>query len=298
MVELSDFLGVFSILCWVVVIAPQVVVNYRRKSGEGVSEILLFMWLLADLFSLVGSVLNNLFYTVILLAIYHLVTDSILTFQLFFYRYRNRRLNPAQNGLAASDLEKSKPDTSSSALVDHEVEGSEEHSDPKTSDSDLVEEPRAASGMPTRMLVWTGLLALNFAMHSYSAQSSLSASSGFSGRVFAVDADTSASSVSGPTWQSIVADVTGYISAALYLLSRVPQIVKNYRNKSCQGLSILMFVFSVLGNGTYGASIICYSTESSYLIKNAPWILGAIATLLLDFVIFAQFYIYRASPSA
>ncbi|KAG0199021.1 hypothetical protein BGX33_011935, partial [Mortierella sp. NVP41] len=43
----------------------------------------------------------------------------------------------------------------------------------------------------------------------------------------------------------------GWGSAALYLGSRIPQLYKNWRLKSCEGLSIMMFLFSVFGNALY-----------------------------------------------
>jgi len=41
----------------------------------------------------------------------------------------------------------------------------------------------------------------------------------------------------------------------LYLGARLPQIAKNYREKSCEGLSLLFFILSVIGNLTYGAGV-------------------------------------------
>ncbi|KAF9995668.1 hypothetical protein BGZ80_011474 [Entomortierella chlamydospora] len=85
----------------------------------------------------------------------------------------------------------------------------------------------------------------------------------------------------------------GWCSAMLYLGSRIPQIYKNWRLQSCEGLSIFMFVFSVLGNVTYVASILLNSMDHDYLIKNMPWCLGSGGTLIFDFMIFGQFYLYR-----
>lgn len=52
----------------------------------------------------------------------------------------------------------------------------------------------------------------------------------------------------------------GYTSAVLYLGARIPQILKNYNNKSCDGLSIIFFLLSLMGNITYGAGVsILYS---------------------------------------
>ena len=51
------------------------------------------------------------------------------------------------------------------------------------------------------------------------------------------------------------AEILGYISAVLYLGARVPQIAKNQRERSCEGLSLLFFLLSLTGNATYGAAV-------------------------------------------
>jgi uncharacterized protein with PQ loop repeat len=51
------------------------------------------------------------------------------------------------------------------------------------------------------------------------------------------------------------AQVLGYVSAVCYLGARIPQIIKNQREKSCEGLSLLFFMLSLLGNATYGAGV-------------------------------------------
>ena len=53
----------------------------------------------------------------------------------------------------------------------------------------------------------------------------------------------------------IGAEVLGYISAVCYLGARIPQIIKNQRERSCEGLSLLFFLLSLLGNFTYGAGV-------------------------------------------
>jgi solute carrier family 66 (lysosomal lysine-arginine transporter), member 1 len=54
---------------------------------------------------------------------------------------------------------------------------------------------------------------------------------------------------------AVGATILGYASAVLYLGARLPQIYKNYREKSCEGLSVLFFMLSVLGNLTYGMGV-------------------------------------------
>jgi hypothetical protein len=49
-----------------------------------------------------------------------------------------------------------------------------------------------------------------------------------------------------------------------YLGARIPQIIKNQREKSCEGLSLLFFILSLLGNATYGAGV-RFSPPTSYI---------------------------------
>lgn len=112
---------------------------------------------------------------------------------------------------------------------------------------------------------------------------------------------------------NIVGQVFGYLCAALYLGSRVPQLLLNYRRKSTEGLNALFFLFACIGNLTYVLSIFafnpichhgkhgqkCRPGEASaiygrYILVNLSWLLGSLGTLFLDFGVFAQFFIYRS----
>lgn len=104
--------------------------------------------------------------------------------------------------------------------------------------------------------------------------------------------------------------VFGYFCAVLYLGSRVPQILLNYRRKSTEGISILFFLFACVGNLTYVLSIFAFDPRcggehghcakgeaakiyGQYILANASWLAGSMGTLFLDMGIFAQFFIYR-----
>lgn len=85
------------------------------------------------------------------------------------------------------------------------------------------------------------------------------------------------------------AELLGYASAALYLCARLPQIYKNQVNRSTEGLSILFFILSVIGNVSYGAGILFHSLDKAYVVRNVPWLLGSLGTVAEDIVIFGQF---------
>lgn len=108
---------------------------------------------------------------------------------------------------------------------------------------------------------------------------------------------------------NVLGQVFGYICAALYLGSRVPQLLLNYRRKSTEGISMLFFLFACIGNLTYVLSIFAYSPvchhpkhcepgEASaiyakYIGVNFSWILGSFGTLLLDAGVFVQYFLYK-----
>lgn len=131
----------------------------------------------------------------------------------------------------------------------------------------------------------------------------------------------------------VVPQIFGWISALLYVGSRIPQIVKNYRNKSTDGLSLAMFGFSVLGNTTFclvgnwvyrrfgvgvvvdalcGGEIIAFlrgryllsrfiqsiflrSIEPHFLLINLPWLFGSGGTLIFDFTVSPFFFFFLSS---
>jgi hypothetical protein len=109
---------------------------------------------------------------------------------------------------------------------------------------------------------------------------------------------------------SLWGQIFGYLCAILYLGSRIPQILLNYRRKSTEGVSMLFFLFACIGNLTYVLSIFAYdpacsgkhgecapgeavSVYGKYIAVNASWLAGSLGTLVLDFGIFVQFFLYR-----
>ena len=127
------------------------------------------------------------------------------------------------------------------------------------------------------------------------------------------DADDQASTLHFSLWGQIF----GYICAVLYLGSRVPQILLNRRRQSTEGLNALFFLFACLGNLTFVLSIFAFEPICSkrshghwrernhckpgehaeiyarYILVNLSWLIGSAGTLVLDFAVFAQFFMYR-----
>lgn len=85
-----------------------------------------------------------------------------------------------------------------------------------------------------------------------------------------------------------------WICTTFYILSRIPQIYKNFKRQSTEGLSIALFSFAVCGNITYALSILCHPGHTrETLLESLPYVYGSFGTLFFDAVIFAQFLNYR-----
>lgn len=80
--------------------------------------------------------------------------------------------------------------------------------------------------------------------------------------------------------------------------ARLPQIWKNYKEKSCEGLSLLFFMLSLTGNLTYGISLVAYSQEQKYLLNALPFLIGSVGTIVEDCVIFVQIRLYGHNKRA
>ncbi|XP_030590653.1 lysosomal amino acid transporter 1 homolog isoform X2 [Archocentrus centrarchus] len=121
-------------------------------------------------------------------------------------------------------------------------------------------------------------------------------SSGFRSR--SLLSASSVSAVTPFTTKEIIGFCIGSLSSVLYLFSRLPQIYTNFKRKSTAGVSYFLFALVILGNTTYGLSVLLKNPdlgqgESSYLIHHLPWLIGSLGTLTLDLIISVQFMIYR-----
>nr|XP_020455936.1 putative uncharacterized protein PQLC2L isoform X2 [Monopterus albus] len=92
--------------------------------------------------------------------------------------------------------------------------------------------------------------------------------------------------------------ICGYLASIFYLCSRFPQLYKNFQRQSTEGTSYLLFALAMMGNGTYGLSVIVVlpalgGSKQAYIIKHLAWLIGSLGVLILDFFVTAQFIMYR-----
>jgi solute carrier family 66 (lysosomal lysine-arginine transporter), member 1 len=287
----------------------------------------LVIWLAGDFFNILGGVLQGILPTMIILAVYYTLADIVLILQVLYYRgllvksgsetpkvdedtETQPLLNSTQDNRTSADTNGHHRSSSLSQLHNH-VDAT--HLSPATPlhRTSSIEAPIAArnvkpvSTMQTILFNATAIVLVCAAGASgwWISTQKLSRHPHKKHHTETIDYPEF------DTW----GQVFGYFCAILYLGSRIPQILLNYQRKSTEGVSLLFFLFACIGNLTYDLSIFAYdpvplcdgrgigqcadgeaaSIYARYIAVNASWITGSLGTLLLDMVIFTQFFLYR-----
>lgn len=97
----------------------------------------------------------------------------------------------------------------------------------------------------------------------------------------------------GSSEENVYGQWMGWLMAGIYMGGRIPQIWLNIKRGSVEGLNPLMFVFALIANVTYVASILVRTTEWDKIKANMPWLLDAIVCVVLDLFIIWQYIYYK-----
>ncbi|KAJ4346738.1 uncharacterized protein N0V89_010670 [Didymosphaeria variabile] len=332
----------------IVVFSPQIIENWRRNSAEGLSVVFITVWLLGDFFNIFGAVLQGVLPTMIILAVYYTFADIVLLGQYFWYEgFRlTDKVSSSEESSEEEDDEATLPSERSPllspSLRDRHDPSNGFRTAPRISDADgrrrssahstnsfrerflsvsgthlspvtpLHDDPTSAPHKPAHRpqtspsTVQTVLFNIGIII--------LVCASGVFG--WWLSTTRSPATTPPPTESSpetlhfnIWGQIFGYICAALYLGSRIPQLLLNYRRKSTEGISMLFFLFACIGNLTYVLSIVAYkpvcrkpnhckegealAIYGRYIAVNLSWLLGSFGTLLLDAGVFIQYFLYR-----
>lgn len=297
---LSGITGSISLASWFFLLIPQMIENARNGNADGVSMTFLFIWMIGDITNLAGAVWGGLIPTVIALAVYFCFADLVLIGQCMYYNTINKNKKardveapvdehaPLLHG--SNNNGNAKP-TPSRRLTDVTEEnlglpGSRRRSSRRTSEDPRRNSLERVFEEPTKGSSWLkNTVSILLIILVGTAGWAVAWKTG-AWRPTPVGKEDS--DASGP----LGAEILGYTSAATYLLARVPQIIKNQRERSCEGLSLLFFMLSVMGNATYGAGILFHSVELRYFLTNLPWLIGSLGTIAEDVIIFVQFSMF------
>lgn len=285
---LSGVFGSISLASWIFLLVPQLVENYRQSSADGISLAFLTVWFIGDITNLAGALWAQLVPTVTALAVYFCFADLILIAQCVYYNVKNAQKARKHSTRSEESVEQpllGRRDSSNVALPGSQAR--------RRSSGDASARRRRASSLPSLVVdevdknEWVknalsivGVCAVGAAGWAIAWRT----------RVWLPTPENDGSTVEPET--PLGASILGYISAICYLGARIPQIIKNQRERSCEGLSLLFFILSLLGNATYGAGILFHSLEREYFLTNLPWLIGSLGTIVEDVIIFIQFRVF------
>jgi uncharacterized protein with PQ loop repeat len=305
---ISGICGSISIACWVVVFSPQIIQNFQRSSADALSIQFIIVWLVGDVFNILGAVLQGVLPTMIILAVYYTIADIVLLLQCFYYRGFTWKDDPSASAKPTQDPSppSREPDERTDLL--HDMRSRERRGSDWSGLSPAV--PHIAENAPLatptilQTMVWNTLIVL------------MVCGAGVVGWYLGQRATHSKHTPDHEHGHheedalhfNVLGQFFGYLCAVAYVASRLPQLILNWRRKTTDGLSMLFFLFACLGNITYVLSIVAYEPKchkshcepgesaekyGRYILVNLSWLAGSFLTLLLDLGVFAQYFAYR-----
>lgn len=310
---ISTLLGSLSILAWLFAQLPQIYKNYELKSTTGLSIVFLVQWCLGDSTNLAGAVLTNQATWQIIVASYYTFVDCVLVYQFIYFTFYRREVKARalEANVSGGSQSPRHPESSSRAIArpinrprrpldDFRYPGSIsplglEKSIPGPSRT-FLRHPAGSSSLASPKTVL--MLSMVLALLSRTQASPLPSSS--------------ITVLVEETPRQIIGRFVSWSSTALYLVSRLPQLYKNWKRKSTAGLSISLFIAAFFGNLFYSTSLLTNplawesypayglygwagsegSDRESWRSRALPFLLGASGVLALDAAVAFQFWIY------
>lgn len=260
-------------------LSRQLIENYKKGSAECLSLNFLCIWLAGDTANLIGSLLTHQLPFQIYLGIYFVSIDICLLTQWTYYNKLKRK--QAYIIIPTTNQE-------SSQQKDHLLFQHPAHTPVNIQSNPVVIDeltPFSSSASPSKWYTLSPPKETRQLMALLLFSTTLLPSSSESLTTHVLSQDDTA------IW---IGRVFAWTCTCLYLMSRIPQLLKNYRRQSVEGLSASLFIFAVFGNLTYASSVLSHPGQTiDTLLEALPYLIGSAGTLMFDFSIFCQFLYYR-----
>ena len=237
----SGALGSISLACWIFLLLPQLIENYRNGSAEAISLAFIFVWFIGDICNLAGALWAGLVPTVIAIGVYFCIADGVLIGQCLYYHIKNKR-KQGKDALRADSIVEAVVGEDSPLLGRMRTEsltipGSAAHrrssAASKRRSSISREDPLAKileESDERGVRLWFKNL---FSILAIIAIGSCGWAIAYQSGVWKPSSDKHAAEEES---MAIGAQVLGYLSAVAYLGARIPQIIKNASERSCEGM--------------------------------------------------------------
>ena len=293
--RLSVWLGLLNMLVWGVATFPQIYTNCRRRNADGLDFRFALLWLLADACAAAGSVLTDQTPIMRVTSLWFTSMDIILVLQyvIFETTSQGKLEDDTTSELLAHDalLDGAYADSLQSSTTldaqngDNSSGKSEEAEGCSAVRCQTVESRRGATIIS--MVVVAALVLSTFMPASTPTSGGASGSSNSS---TTGDANICNSERKLSEFTVMLGNVLCWVSNLTYVFARIPQIWKNFKRGSVEGLSILMFLLGLTANAAYGLSVMLRvsSIDASFWSSTFPYVLSVALTTGTDAFIVAQ----------
>jgi uncharacterized protein with PQ loop repeat len=254
----SFYIGLLSVLCWLICQFPQIISNYRRGEASGLSKWLLLQWIVGDSLNLIGTFLTKQLAFQKIASVMFVILDIMMIIQRLYYVYW-------------VPLSSSKYHTTNS---NNRISLSSNHVPLLTTTATATATLVAASTLLTTTAEATTLLTDPDSILTLHLLPSC---------------ETEYDVTRGAHFFGLVC---GWLATMMYIGSRISQIIQIRRTKSVEGISILMFCAAVLGNITYGSALLLRDSSWNGISKSLPWVVGSWGVMFLDCFILFHFLLY------
>lgn len=297
----SNLFSTLSLVSWICAQGPQIYINYKNKTTEGIAPSFLILWFMGDFLSFTSCLLNNVVLDFqIYLSLFFLANDITLCFQYYYYN----SVYPRKFGKALYTSQINNNETTYELLTI--ALGSDTYNIAKpiginrNYDGQFDEqETMSLSSDGSVKSNYSATLNSSFKTASTVVASAmnLTTANALPLNIQSEEPYSLSIMISAETFGLVLA----WSCTFVYMSSRCPQLYKNYKRKSVEGISPILFGSALLGNLTYTLSILTScnflfgDSKLTFIWKELPYILGSSGTILFDIAYFYQRYIYRDS---
>ena len=243
----SFAVGMISNFMWVISSAPQIYTNCKSKRVEGQSWALFTLMFTGNVLSLIGVVITGGLVTQVITSSLYCILDGIMFAQFWWYGYIKPCIKKRRKGNI-------QPSSFSEEEQDPENDTKKIHID---EEGEPEEVPDVSEGHSVAGLAGAAMMQAASAATDWKAPY---------------------------TGDQTLGTVFGWVGGCIYIGSRIPQVIKNFKNGKVIDLSPIYVSFTIFGNLTYTLSVFIKDTSGSYLWKQAPFIFGAVGPMFCDFL--------------
>jgi uncharacterized protein with PQ loop repeat len=258
--QASVFFAYSGTISTMISLIPQIYLNYKRQNMDGLALGLLTLWAFGDISNLMGALLTNQLPSQIVTAWLFISQDVFICCQYAYYEV----IKPALVRKGYIQV----------AISEEEVLEEEERSEAGpilVGNRNILANVIAATSLPSAQaisILASGIVAASRVGNLPSCDARPAVSQEF----------------------EIIGYVLAWISGLLYFSSRIPQIIKNHRDRSVKGLSYHLFILAILGNLGYGVSVLLRLPviDRHFYLATLPYLVGSLGVLLFDLFILMQ----------